>query len=78
MPGSKRAVEVDEVEDLSQLEEVCESSVLLNLKKRFHRDCIYTYIGIMLLSINPFKPLNIYTAELRQKYQGKEQQRNPP
>ncbi|XP_073346239.1 unconventional myosin-XVB [Pagrus major] len=78
MPGSKRLIEVDEVEDLSQLEEVCESSVLLNLKKRFHRDCIYTYIGNMLLSINPFKSLNIYTEELRQKYQGKEQQRNPP
>ncbi|XP_070708045.1 unconventional myosin-XVB [Pempheris klunzingeri] len=78
MPGSKRVVEVDEVEDLSQLEEVCESSVLLNLKKRFHRDCIYTYVGNMMLSINPFKPLNIYTKELRQKYQGKEQQRNPP
>ncbi|XP_042253650.1 uncharacterized protein LOC121887132 [Thunnus maccoyii] len=41
MHGSERPVEVDEVEDLSQLEEVCESSVLLNLKKRFHRDCIY-------------------------------------
>ncbi|XP_038592063.1 unconventional myosin-XV [Micropterus salmoides] len=78
MTGRNIAVEVDEVEDLSQLEEVSESSVLLNLKKRFHRDCIYTYIGNMLLSINPFKPLNIYTEELRQKYQGKEQQRNPP
>ncbi|XP_068162212.1 unconventional myosin-XVB [Antennarius striatus] len=78
MPGSKRVVEVDEVEDLSQLEEVCESSVLLNLKKRFHRDCIYTYVGNMLLSINPFKPLNIYTEEVRQKYMGKEQHRNPP
>ncbi|XP_078136124.1 unconventional myosin-XVB [Sander vitreus] len=78
MPGSKRAIEVDEVEDLSQLEEVCESSVLLNLKKRFHRDCIYTYIGNMLLSINPFTPLNIYTEELRQRYQGKEQHRNSP
>ncbi|XP_037611727.1 unconventional myosin-XV [Sebastes umbrosus] len=78
MPGCRRTIEVDEVEDLSQLEEVCESSVLLNLKKRFHRDCIYTYIGNMLLSINPFKPLNIYTEELRQKYQGKEQHRNSP
>ncbi|KAM6964624.1 LOW QUALITY PROTEIN: unconventional myosin-XVB [Tautogolabrus adspersus] len=76
--GGQRAVEVDEVEDLSQLEEVCESSVLLNLKKRFQRDCIYTYIGNMLLSINPFKPLNIYTEELRLKYQGMEPQRNPP
>ncbi|KAM3860002.1 unconventional myosin-XVB [Diretmus argenteus] len=78
MPGSETAVEVDEVEDLSQLEQVCESSVLLNLKKRFHRDCIYTYIGNMLLSLNPFKPLTIYTDDLRQQYQGKEQQRNPP
>ncbi|XP_055360464.1 unconventional myosin-XV [Betta splendens] len=78
MPGSTRAVEVDEVEDLSQLEEVCESSVLLNLRKRFHRDCIYTYIGDMLLSINPFKHVNIYTGELRQRYRGHEQQRNPP
>ncbi|KAI2658343.1 Unconventional myosin-XV [Labeo rohita] len=78
MPGSSQAVEVDEVEDLAQLEEVCESSVLLNLKKRFHRDSIYTYIGDMLLSINPFKPLSIYTEDLRQQYQGKEKHNNPP
>ncbi|XP_051958632.1 unconventional myosin-XV-like [Xyrauchen texanus] len=78
MPGSGQAVEVDEVEDLAQLEEVCESSVLLNLRKRFHRDSIYTYIGNMLLSINPFKPLSIYTEELRQQYQGKDKHHNPP
>ncbi|XP_056152663.1 unconventional myosin-XV [Lampris incognitus] len=78
MPGSETAVEVDEVEDLSQLEEVCESSVLLNLRKRFHRDCIYTYIGNMLLAVNPFKSLSIYTEYVRQQYQGKEQHRNPP
>ncbi|KAL0984073.1 hypothetical protein UPYG_G00136720 [Umbra pygmaea] len=78
MPGSDQAVEVDAVDNLSQLEEVCESAVLLNLKKRFQRDSIYTYIGNMLLSINPFKPLNIYTEDLREQYQGKEQHRNPP
>ncbi|CAB1422923.1 unnamed protein product [Pleuronectes platessa] len=78
MPRSRIPVEVAEVEDLSQLKEVCESSVILNLKKRFHCDCIYTYIGNMLLSINPFKLLNIYTAELRQQYQGRQQQKNPP
>ncbi|XP_058477092.1 unconventional myosin-XV [Solea solea] len=78
LPRSKQVVEVDEVEDLSQLKEVSESSVLLNLKKRFHRDCIYTYIGNILLSMNPFKALNIYTDELRQKYQGRAQQKNPP
>ncbi|CAG5912085.1 unnamed protein product, partial [Menidia menidia] len=86
--GSRTVVEVDEVDDLSQLDlpklfshvlrEVSESSVLLNLKKRFQRDCIYTYIGNMLLSVNPFKPLNIYTEEFRQKYEAKEQHENTP
>ncbi|KPP72940.1 unconventional myosin-XV-like, partial [Scleropages formosus] len=37
-----------------------------------------TYIGNMLLSVNPFKPLSIYSEELGQKYQGKSQQCNPP
>ncbi|KAJ3608052.1 hypothetical protein NHX12_025102, partial [Muraenolepis orangiensis] len=78
MEGRDQAVEVDEVEDLSQLNEVCESSVLLNLKKRFHRDCIYTYIGNMLISINPFKPLHVYTEDARRQYHNQEKQRNPP
>ncbi|XP_014832608.1 PREDICTED: unconventional myosin-Ie-like [Poecilia mexicana] len=78
MPGNKITVELDEVEDLTYLEDVSESSVLLNLKKRFDRDCIYTYIGNILLSINPFKSLIIFSEEVRQKYEGKEQTKNPP
>ncbi|XP_032429728.1 uncharacterized protein LOC116726891 isoform X2 [Xiphophorus hellerii] len=78
MPGNKITVELDEVEDLTYLEDVSESSVLLNLKKRFDRDCIYTYIGNILLSINPFKSLTIFSEEVRQQYEGKEQNKNPP
>ncbi|KAG7491703.1 hypothetical protein MATL_G00006900 [Megalops atlanticus] len=37
-----------------------------------------TYIGNMLLSVNPFKPLSIYSEELSLQYQGREQRRNPP
>ncbi|KAF5907389.1 unconventional myosin-XV-like [Clarias magur] len=37
-----------------------------------------TYISDILLSVNPFKPLSIYTEELRQQYQGKEKHSNPP
>ncbi|XP_041077515.1 unconventional myosin-XV-like [Polyodon spathula] len=76
--GRPHSVEVEEVEDLCLLEEVCESAVLLNLKKRFHRDSIYTYIGNILLSVNPFKLLSIYSEELRQQYQGKELNHNLP
>lgn len=32
----------------------------------------------MLLSVNPFKTLSVYTEELRQQYQGKEKHSNPP
>ncbi|PIO35105.1 hypothetical protein AB205_0036130, partial [Aquarana catesbeiana] len=61
--------EVEELSDLSFLQEVCESSVLLCLKKRFHRNAIYTSAGHMLLSVNPFKSLNIYSLEMAQIYQ---------
>ncbi|XP_026717083.1 myosin XVB [Athene cunicularia] len=61
-------VEVEEIEDLTRLEEVCESSVLLCLKKRFHRDLIYTYIGQILVSVNPFKDLSIYSEDVATQY----------
>ncbi|XP_066559063.1 unconventional myosin-XVB [Amia ocellicauda] len=78
IPGSAQFLGVEDVEDLAHLEEVSESSVLLNLKKRFHGDTIYTYIGNMLLSVNPYKPLNIYLEETSQLYRGRELQENPP
>ncbi|NXI39989.1 MYO15 protein, partial [Galbula dea] len=45
-----------------------ESSVLLCLKKRFQRDLIYTYIGQILVSVNPFKELRIYSEEVAAQY----------
>ncbi|NXE12849.1 MYO15 protein, partial [Lophotis ruficrista] len=45
-----------------------ESSVLLCLKKRFHRNLIYTYIGQILVSVNPFKDLSIYSEDVATRY----------
>ncbi|NXW59260.1 MYO15 protein, partial [Eurystomus gularis] len=45
-----------------------ESSVLLCLKKRFHRNLIYTYIGQILVSVNPFKDLSIYSEVVATQY----------
>ncbi|NXJ68268.1 MYO15 protein, partial [Rostratula benghalensis] len=45
-----------------------ESSVLLCLKKRFHRNLIYTYIGQILVSVNPFKDLSIYSEDVAAQY----------
>ncbi|NXF30213.1 MYO15 protein, partial [Nyctibius bracteatus] len=55
-----------------------ESSVLLCLKKRFHRNLIYTYIGQILVSVNPFKDLNIYSEDVATQYHQGTLSKNAP
>ncbi|NWZ41529.1 MYO15 protein, partial [Brachypodius atriceps] len=55
-----------------------ESSVLLCLKKRFHRNLIYTYIGQILISVNPFKDLRIYFEDVATEYQQGTLAKNAP
>ncbi|XP_051952508.1 unconventional myosin-Ih-like [Xyrauchen texanus] len=47
-----------------------ETAFLDNLKKRFSEDLIYTYIGTLLISINPYKMLDIYTKKQMDFYMG--------
>ncbi|NWR82334.1 MYO15 protein, partial [Furnarius figulus] len=55
-----------------------ESSVLLCLKKRFHRNLIYTYIGQILVSVNPFKDLSIYSEDVATQYHQGTLSKNTP
>ncbi|NWU04425.1 MYO15 protein, partial [Urocynchramus pylzowi] len=55
-----------------------ESSVLLCLKKRFHHNLIYTYIGQILISVNPFKDLSIYSEDVAIEYQQGTLSKNAP
>ncbi|NWY69769.1 MYO15 protein, partial [Erithacus rubecula] len=55
-----------------------ESSVLLCLKKRFHNNLIYTYIGQILISVNPFKDLSIYSEDVAAEYQQGTLSKNAP
>ncbi|NXE75993.1 MYO15 protein, partial [Cochlearius cochlearius] len=55
-----------------------ESSVLLCLKKRFHRNLIYTYIGQILVSVNPFKDLSIYSEDVATQYHQGTLSKNAP
>ncbi|XP_041434043.1 unconventional myosin-XV-like [Xenopus laevis] len=64
--------------DMTQLEDLQEASVLDNLRKRFDREIIYTYIGSILLSMNPYKMLNLYGTDHVLKYEGKALGENPP
>ncbi|XP_036068960.1 unconventional myosin-XV [Oryzias melastigma] len=68
----------DGVEDMTQLDEMHEVAVLLNVRKRFERELIYTYIGSILLSVNPYKMYNIYGTDMVLLYKGHALGENPP
>ncbi|CAG0920374.1 unnamed protein product [Notodromas monacha] len=66
------------VDDMVLLTQISDTAVVENLKKRFLDDCIYTYIGPVLVSVNPFKSLPLYDGKNVEKYQGAAQYENPP
>ncbi|XP_037664148.1 LOW QUALITY PROTEIN: unconventional myosin-XV [Choloepus didactylus] len=68
----------DGVEDMTQLEDLQEDTVLSNLKTRFERNLIYTYIGSILVSVNPYQMFGIYGLEQVQQYSGRALGENPP
>lgn len=74
---SSRKKEVG-VSDLTLLSKVSDEAILDNLKQRFQNGIIYTYIGHVLISVNPFRDLGIYTDQVRQAYQGKNRLEMPP
>uniref|UniRef100_A0A8C1L0D9 Myosin XVI n=1 Tax=Cyprinus carpio TaxID=7962 RepID=A0A8C1L0D9_CYPCA len=55
-------------DDLASLSELTDSSLLYEMQKRFANDQIYTYIGHILLLINPYKDLPIYSNLVSQLY----------
>ncbi|XP_031415387.1 unconventional myosin-Ib isoform X7 [Clupea harengus] len=59
------------VGDSVLLEPLTEDSFLENLRKRFDHNEIYTYIGSVVISLNPYKHLPIYTAEKVEEYRNR-------
>ncbi|XP_038618067.1 unconventional myosin-XVI isoform X2 [Tachyglossus aculeatus] len=55
-------------DDLATLNELNDGSLLYEIQKRFGNNQIYTYIGDILLLVNPFKELPIYSAMVSQLY----------
>ncbi|KAI6031444.1 myosin-1 [Pisolithus microcarpus] len=66
------------VSDMTLLTTISNESINDNLQKRWLNAEIYTYIGGVLISVNPFRDLGIYTDDVLQKYKGKNRLEVPP
>ncbi len=67
------------VPDMILLTEISESGILANLKERYDADEIYTYIGHVLISVNPYKMIRgLYDKAKIDEYNGRVQWELPP
>jgi myosin-7 len=57
-----------DLKNLIGLEEFTEGAIIHQCRKRYKQDKIYTYIGNILVSINPFKQLPIYVLKVLNAY----------
>jgi len=56
-----------DIDNLVDLDELSEGAILHHVRKRFAKRAIYTYVGPILVAVNPFEPLPIYgPTDLRQ------------
>uniref|UniRef100_H2YMX1 Myosin motor domain-containing protein n=1 Tax=Ciona savignyi TaxID=51511 RepID=H2YMX1_CIOSA len=79
MEGALTARDRVGVQDLVLLEDYqSETAFLNNIKKRFKEKLIYTYIGSVLVSVNPYQQLGFYTPYHMEKYQGVNFYEMPP
>ncbi|XP_055080387.1 unconventional myosin-Ih isoform X2 [Periophthalmus magnuspinnatus] len=70
MEGALTARDRVGIQDFVLLDETTEEAFINNLKKRFTNDLIYTYIGTLLVSLNPYKELDIYSSKQMDIYMG--------
>ncbi|KAI7904550.1 P-loop containing nucleoside triphosphate hydrolase protein [Cokeromyces recurvatus] len=66
------------VSDMTLLTKITNEAINDNLQKRWQNAEIYTYIGHVLISVNPFRDLGIYTDDILASYKGKNLLEMPP
>uniref|UniRef100_A0A667XXT9 Myosin ID n=1 Tax=Myripristis murdjan TaxID=586833 RepID=A0A667XXT9_9TELE len=64
--------------DFVLLDNVSLEEFMANLKHRFEKGRIYTYIGEVVVSVNPYRAMNIYGRDTIEQYKGRELYERPP
>ncbi|XP_047599155.1 myosin-IIIa isoform X3 [Lutra lutra] len=67
-----------DVDDLATLEVLDENTVSEQLEKCYCRDQIYMYVGDILIALNPFQSLGLYSTKHSKLYIGAKRTANPP
>lgn len=61
-----------DVDDNCALIQLNEAALLENVRVRFHKDKIYTYVAHILIAVNPYFEIpNLHSADAIARYQGK-------
>ncbi|KAF9961601.1 hypothetical protein BGZ72_002914 [Mortierella alpina] len=76
--GKMNPPKFDKVEDMADLTYLNEASVIHNLRLRYHSNLIYTYSGLFLVAVNPYRKLGIYTDEVVLAYKHKKRHETAP
>lgn len=66
--GQSSVIEGSKVNDLTSLTYLHEPAILFSLKERYGQNTIYTYTGPILLAVNPFKAVDLYSDKLLKAY----------
>ncbi|XP_068610938.1 unconventional myosin-Id [Brachionichthys hirsutus] len=64
--------------DFVLLDNVSMEEFMANLKLRFEKGRIYSYIGEVVVSVNPYRAMNIYGRDAVEQYKGRELYERPP
>ncbi|XP_067001655.2 myosin-IIIb isoform X2 [Anabrus simplex] len=66
------------MDDLAALDLLTEDGIVEQLQCRFEQNKIYTYIGDILVAVNPFTDLRLYTDQEQRRYRGQSRSDNTP